>query len=279
MEPCIFYRESLMEDDELKAARKYFPCYSSRIHVPKETLVIGRYSVLPFYREQEYDFQAQNCKLINSYRMHNWIADIGSWANDDEKFLGGFTPQTWDRLEDIPEEGPFVLKGQTNSRKHQWNTHMFAKNKKEAIDVYGRLLEDSLIGQQKIYIRKYIPFKRLDTGINGLPITKEYRVFSAYGKFLSAGYYWASHSEDLEIIPSVSDLPMPFVESILEKVGMYANFSAVDFAQDENGIWWIVEINDGQMAGLSLNKPEDLYSNLRNLLDNLNKQDSHTFTF
>ncbi len=94
------------------------------------------------------------------------------------------TPRTWRDLHSIPDNMSFVLKGETNSRKSNWKRDMFAANKKEAIEVYGRLSDDSLIGQQKIYIREYIPLMKYMDGINGMPVTKEFRFFIAFGHIL-----------------------------------------------------------------------------------------------
>jgi hypothetical protein len=49
-------------------------------------------------------------------------------------------------------------------------------------------------------------------------------------------------------------------------VGDFATFYVADVAQDQNGKWWLVEINDGQMSGLSGNDPYVLYSRLFELI-------------
>ena len=111
--------------------------------------------------------------------------------------LGDLTPATWDNLIHLPENKSFVLKGQTNSRKSKWLSDMFAIDKKAAIEVYGRLSGDGLIGDQKVYIREYVPLKTYLIGLNGLPITKEFRFFVAYGEILCGAYYWQNYVDDL----------------------------------------------------------------------------------
>ena len=44
--------------------------------------------------------------------------------------------------------------------------------------------------------------------------------------------------------------------------------NAIDVAQTESGEWIVVELNDGQMSGLSENNPEVLYKNLTTVLRN-----------
>jgi hypothetical protein len=142
---------------------------------------------------------------------------------------------------------------------------MFAQNKKEAILVYHMLQDDSLISQQDIYIREYVPLMKLFEGIGGQPITVEFRFFVAYGEVLSGGYYWSSHVGDLDKVPDPSMVPQEFLRKAIDKVKDNVTFFVIDIAQKANGDWVVVELNDGQMAGLSENDPEVLYKNLKYL--------------
>jgi hypothetical protein len=183
-----------MEQEELTAAKAHFPCITSRMAIAPDQLIIGRYSVLPFYRELEQDIQYIGARLINTYEQHLYVADLQNWVAD----LGALTPVTWSRLEDINgTTGPFVLKGATNSKKFQWKTHMFARDWLEAGTVYDRLCEDGLIAQQRIYIRQYVPLTTYFEDVVGLPVTKEFRFFVYNGEILTGGYYWSSHIDVL----------------------------------------------------------------------------------
>jgi hypothetical protein len=261
----ILYRGD-ENDEELDAACRYFKVKTSRSNISPNSLVIGRYSVLPYYKEICDDLEYKNCNLINSLSQHRYIADIGNWYRD----LKDITPKTWNHLDAIPSDGPFILKGETNSKKFQWNTHMFAENKKEAVDVFCRLQEDGVIAHQNIYIREFVKLKTFMTSFRGLPITNEYRIFIAYGKVISMGYYWSSHYD--EIVEShnldINQVPKEFIQTIIDKVGKNANFYVADVAQKEDGSWIVIELNDGQMSGLSMNDPYSLYENLYNCLQN-----------
>jgi hypothetical protein len=101
---------------------------------------------LPFYKEFEDDIKYLGGNLINSYREHCYVADLQNWYYDLEEY----TPKTWFRLDQLPETGPYVLKGKTNSKKHKWSTHMYAKNKEKAMNVYSLLSTDGYIGHQDI---------------------------------------------------------------------------------------------------------------------------------
>lgn len=257
--PIILLRDSdIVSPEEKEAMNRHFKVVESRMEIPKGSLVIGRYSVLPFYEEQERDIKLAGSQLINSYKEHRYIADLMNWYDD----LEAFTPKTWRRLEDVDEDGPYVLKGATNSRKFQWDTHMFAKDKRQAAEIYCELCNDSLIGSQDIYIRKYIPLKTYMTGLHNLPITDEWRVFVYKGKMLSYGYYWSTHVEDLTFVPYLPDAGLDLVDSIMTKVEDRCPFYVMDIARTQDNNWILIELNDGQMSGLSENDPKQLYKNL-----------------
>ena len=173
MNPIIIYRDDIDWRHEAEAAKKYFPCYNSRLKAKKGDLVIARFSSLPFFKEQENDYKELGASMINNYTEHNYIADLGNWYYD----LSEFTPRTWANLVAIPEKGPFILKGETNSKKFFFKDLMYAEDKKAAIEVYGKLCADSMLQYQRIYIRQYIPLETYMIGLQGLPITKEFRFF------------------------------------------------------------------------------------------------------
>lgn len=266
MTPVILYRggSECMDVEELEAATTHFPCIRSRMEIEKDQLVIGRYSVLPFYRELEQDVLSVGSKLVNSYAQHLYVADLQNWVAD----LGSLTPKTWDSLQHLPEKGgPYVLKGETNSKKFQWATHMYAHDRSAACDVYGRLCEDGLIAQQKIYIREFVPLTTYFYDVVGLPVTREFRFFVYNGEILCGGYYWSSHADVLEERIKAEELdpanvPRAFLNKVTRKVGKKVMFYALDVAETATGDWIVIELNDGQMSGLSMNDPMELYTRL-----------------
>src|SRR5574338_683675 len=258
----ILYRGNEFEKEELEAANWFFKCTSRRPDITGGDLVIGRYSLWPFYSDQAKDIDYVGAKLINTYNQHLYVADLGNYVMD----LGRLTPRTWRSLEDLPEKGPFVVKGETNSRKGNWKRDMFAYDKTDAIMIANRLSDDSLIGQQKLYIRQYVPLVKYMDGVNGMPVTKEFRFFVAYGHLLCGGYYWQNYIDDIGIKPDPSEVPREFLQEVIEAVGDQCNFYTIDVGQMENGQWIVIELNDGQFAGLSCNDPFKLYEGLNNVL-------------
>lgn len=266
----ILYRGLDFEKEELSEASKHFTCTNRRPVIQKGDLVIGRYSLLPFYADQSKDIEYVGAKLINSYNEHLYIADLQNYVYD----LKELTPRTWRDLHNLPENMSFVLKGETNSRKSSWLRDMFASNKKEAIEVYGRLSDDGLIGQQKIYIREYIPLIKYMDGINGMPVTKEFRFFIAFGKILCGAYYWQNYIDDLVEIPDANEVPLDLLHKVISRVDNQCNFYTIDVGQTQSGEWIVIELNDGQQAGLSCNDPGLLYYRLRIAINELKNESS-----
>jgi len=262
MKSIIYIRGSLAEEEEIRAAKKYFEVVEQRTHIPSNSLVIPRYSALPYYKELEEDINYLGSKLINSYKQHSYVANIGNWYTDFKTI----TPKTWFYLDEVPLQGPFVLKGITNSKKHSWSTHMFAESKKEAVEVYSRLSTDSLIGTQDIVIREYVQLNKLADGINGLPVSEEYRFFVLNGKVIGKAFYWSEHWDVLETKPNVNDVPQTFVDDIIHIASQKINFFVFDVAKTIDNSWALIELNDASQSGLSMIDPETLYFNMKNIL-------------
>lgn len=268
MKTILVYRKNLMEKYELEIAKKYFPCETSRLLAEGYEQVIGRFSALPFYSEQEFDYNYLKVKMINTYDQHKYVADLRCWYQDLKKY----TFKTWNSLEEVVnEQGPFVLKGVTNSKKHDWNSHMYAEDFAAASNVYSRLADDGFLGYQDIIIRKYQPLLTYFKAIKDLPITCEFRFFVYNGKILSYGFYWDSFKEDFNDMgietPTVGSSEIKFVEEIVSIIDGSCNFYTVDIGKDVDGKLWLIELNDGQMAGLCGNDPEVLYSNLNKYIE------------
>ena len=264
----ILYRGYDFERDEKIAAEAAgFICTNSRMDIQKGDWVLGRYSVLPYFSEQERDIRKAGAVLANTHAQHQYIADMRNWYAD----LEGLTPKTWFRLQDVPkDEAPYFVKGATNSKKFLWDTLAYAPDWESAGNIYSALQNDGLIGEQDLYVRKFVPLHTYMRGIRGLPITKEFRFFTLYGEVVSAAYYWSSHAEDVIAqegsLPSANEVPNEFVSEVLRRIGDNANAVVVDFAQTADGRWIVIELNDLMMSGLSENKPEVLYPNMMRVL-------------
>lgn len=263
--PVILFRScmDLATNDEMEIARSYLQVEHFRTNIPANSLVVGRYSVLPYYRELEKELALSNSKLVNSYSQHSFIADITAWATITG-VLAGLTPKTYTEWSNLPE-GAYVVKGKTNSQKHQWATHMFAPNKAAIPGVVQRLLDNPLISEQGLVVREYVPLKQLTVGINGLPITNEWRTFwyvvDDKPILLCYGFYWASHPE-VSFLASFPRAAYDIAWKAADIISEHANFFVLDLAETANGDWIVIEVNDGQMSGLSMCSANTLYAAL-----------------
>ena len=263
MRPVVRFRRDPTNKHEIEVARRH--CFVAEyLHeIPKESLVFARYSALPYYREVEVELAAKGCRLVNSFSQHRFVADLDNWYPT----LEGLTPRSW-RYDDFVREHalgePFpqngvVLKGETNSRKFLWDTHMRATSFEQTVEVAGRLWDDALLTSQNIWVREFVPLTAFDTGPHGLPITEEYRFFVLDGRIITGGFYWSSHAESVGFRTDPHRVPAEFLSAVLSRIGDKCRFYTIDVARKalpwaargEPNEWTVIELNDGQMAGPS----------------------------
>lgn len=242
---------------ELAVARKYCAVTDSRVLARGP--VVGRYHGWPDYRELHRDVELAGGQLVNTVAQHAWVADMGRWTED----LADVTPATW-RFGDEPcGPGPYVLKGAWKSRKDKWNELMFAATPADVTRVACRLMDDTLIGEGDIWVRQYVPLERLGTGLNGVPLSNEWRVFVLGGRPIAHGFYWEAHRDQLEAEPDAeSTMSMVWLGDVCARVGKRIRFAAVDIARTAAGEWVVVEVNDGQQSGLNGVDAGELYAAL-----------------
>lgn len=274
--PVLLFRKTHANKEEFEICSSLFYTCTHRSIIPSNSLVIGRYSVLPYYHELIQDLNTNQSQLINNLYEHEYIANM-DYVYD----IAEDTFPTWFRLEDIPfslrKDCAFVLKGRTNSKKQQWNSKMYVASFEDAVKLSIELMQDSLISQQGLVIRKYIPLKTIQTVVNSLPITQEWRLFFYKENLLTYGYYWQELIDEEKMIHvnQVSFLQegIGFAKKIAKIIAQQTNFFVIDIALTENNKWIVVEINDGQMSGLNGISANELYTNLNLCLNNPDLQD------
>ncbi len=255
-------RDSLAE---LAVAKKYFDVVETRMFIPKDSLVVGRYSVLPYYRELERDLAFNNSRLINSAIEHKYIANF-DWYHD----IADITPRTWFdataasfAFDDLPHG--MVLKGRTNSAKSWY--WMYAKTKADFRRIDTFLHQNEMLAHQGIVYREYIPLDIIEKSCipNSFDFVNEWRCFFYKTKMLAMGYYWTMAEESSIEKANNQDLfgAINIATQAAHKLAKRTNFFVVDVAKTAEGNWIVIEVNDGQMSGLSCCNEELLYSNLK----------------
>lgn len=257
----ILFRKDQDNEAEFDVATDVWGDYLTRFRseISPNTTVIGRYSVLPYYNDLYEELERKGSRLINSKETHCLIKDM-KWV----RALSDLTPDTWFDVgwKNAPDrEHGWVVKGRTNSRKFQWRSHMRAEDRDELREVMTRLRRDTMIGDQGLAVREYVPLEKVGEGINGLPFANEWRCFYLDGHLVDAGFYWSVAEVDDEM-GSLPKEAKSVADEVIERWAPPGSFLAVDVAKTEAGEWILVEINSGQMAGLSMIEPERFYRRL-----------------
>jgi len=140
-----------------------------------------------------------------------------------------------------------VLKDYVKSQKHYWNEACFipAANDRAGVErVVRRFLElqgeDLNVG---LVFRELVPLKIVASHPkSGMALAAEFRVFWFHGHALLHHRYWG----DL----SAFDVPVPIAELSPIAARIPSPFFTMDVALLESGSWTIIELGDGQVAGL-----------------------------
>jgi hypothetical protein len=254
-------------DDELSVERAALEnafdarCSFLLSDIPSGSLVIPRYRAIPFGRELQAEVTHMGSRLINTYDQHRFAADLGQWYES----LADLTAQSWPAAEHISpgENGPFFVKGETNSRRQLWNTHCYAPNRQALGAVIANLNSDSLIGHQRLWIRKFESLRVLGTDISGMPLNEEYRVFFLDGQEMARGFYWVNHEEHLgDFVPTPDEINPELLNTVGQRIKDHIRFAAVDVARRADGTWCVIEVNDGSQSGICGVDPTTLWTNV-----------------
>lgn len=134
------------------------------------------------------------------------------------------------------------------SRKHEWLEACFIPSARDldAVErVARRFLElqgDDLAGG--LVFREYVDLEYLSRhSKSGMPLAKEYRLFFLNGQLLRAFEYWAEGDYG-----SQPDIPLDRFSAIAQRVE--SHIFTMDVARTVGGEWLVIELGDGQVAGL-----------------------------
>ncbi len=264
MSPIVYVHEET-DMGEAAIAAKHLITVNSRMDIPPNSVVVARYGLLPHYKEWERDLSRNGSRLLNSYAQHKFIADLVDWGGE-YGVLKGLTPMAYTRRWDLLPEGSYVVKGRTNSFKQDWNSKMYAETKADVPRLAALINSDSILRDQGVVARPFVPLRKLDTGLNGLPISNEWRTFWIMGPngphLLAKGYYWQASHPESEALATWSREALELSWKAARLVGEHVNFFVIDVAETQTGEWIVIEVNDGQMSGLCGCDADNFYSTL-----------------
>lgn len=158
-------------------------------------------------------------------------------------------------------EAAVIVKDYVKSQKHYWSTACFipcAADLEHAKKVVGEFmkLQGSNLNSGLVF-REFVELESAGKhGKSGMPISREVRLFFLRGKRLLCTDYWNAAIE----LPSEEDL-RPF-DALAKQIP--SNFFSMDLAKRKNGAWMIMELGDGQVAGLPEGlDPAEFYAALK----------------
>lgn len=254
--PCDLERYS---PGESAAVSEHFGENASQriTDIPRGSVVVPRFRMLPFGRELQSDVEAMGAELVNSYHQHRNVADIFAWCH----LLDELTAPVYDADDGYHHlrEGAYIVKGETNSLKNDWFGSFYAPSLADLPAVVDRVHNDGFLSSQRTVIRPFQDFRQIGSGVDGRPVFHERRVFVLDGAVISEGFYWSSHPECSGVEAQSSAAYSEVLDEAVSRTAHLARFYVIDMSEHEDGRWSVVELNDGVMAGLSDNDADVLW--------------------
>lgn len=142
---------------------------------------------------------------------------------------------------------PIIIKDFVKSRKHEWFEACYipdASNRMEVarvvqrfVDLQGEDLNEGLV------FREFVQFEPLVVhSKSGMPLTQEFRLFFLDQRPILTTDYWDEGDYN------GAKPPLDFFSAIAAQIK--SRFFTMDVARTVSGDWLIVELGDGQVAGL-----------------------------
>jgi hypothetical protein len=145
---------------------------------------------------------------------------------------------------------PVIVKDFVKSQKHYWEEACYISSAadREAVErVARRFLElqgDDL--NEGLVFREFVPFEPLAAHPrSGMPLSTEFRIFFLDGEPIYTTEYW-EEGDYAGLRPPVDQFRQVAGE-------VRSRFFTMDIARRRDGEWMIVELGDGQVAGLPEN--------------------------
>lgn len=156
---------------------------------------------------------------------------------------------------------PLVLKDYVKSQKHDWQGACFipsAANRAAVERVVRRFLElQAAELNEGLVFREFVEFEQVGAHPkSGMPLSREFRQFFLDGKPLLRFKYWdeGRYGDAQPPVDQFSDVA----------ARVQSRFFTMDIARTNDGEWLIVELGDGQVAGLPTGvDPLRLFERLR----------------
>lgn len=142
---------------------------------------------------------------------------------------------------------PIIVKDFVKSRKHEWYEACYIPSAIDRLAVekvvtrFLQLQDEDL--QEGLVFREFVELEPLTTHPrSGMPLAKEFRLFVLDGRIILSLPYWEEGDYQGDAPPETL-----FAE-IAQRIA--SRFFTIDVAKKKDGSWIILELGDGQVAGL-----------------------------
>ena len=141
---------------------------------------------------------------------------------------------------------PLIVKDYVKSRKHEWHEACFIPNAadqpavRRVVQRFVELQGDDL--NAGLVFREFVALHPLaQHSQSGMPLTQEFRLWFVDGQRIFSSHYWDEGTY-------TTSPPADLFAEIAQQV--QSRFFTMDVARTLDGGWLIVELGDGQVAGL-----------------------------
>ena len=206
---------------------------------------------------------AKGVYLINTPSQHQTAMEFDKFY----PLLGDMTPvsvvvSNLDDLHTVEErlQFPMFVRGAVKSNKDQGLAACVARESGELVAIARKLMTREGRSRGKIIARRLVKFRTVATDAQSFPISREYRAFVYRGSVLAYGFYWDEYEDCIALTSADKEAVKALSIEATRRIG--TPFVAVDVGQLENGDWIVIEVSDGQFAGLSHITVFELWSKL-----------------
>jgi len=255
---------SLISFEEIKKGNIESAIKRVRASEGKMEGVYRGWMLKPNQYQELYDGLLQkNIELTNSptqYRFCHYLPENYEVIKDYtpkstfKSLDGDFNINEFENEISVFENKPIVIKDYVKSQKHYWKEACYipdASNKKQVNSIVTKFIElQDVDFNEGLVFREFVDLEELTNhSASGMPLTKEFRVFIRNKKIITTYKYW--DEGDYKDVEPILDR---FVD-VIPKIN--SEFFTMDIAKKKDGEWIIVELGDGQVAGLPNNADKD----------------------
>lgn len=257
-------------ETEVQAAREagfevaFYDLEEARLGTPVSSgpcLYRGWMMSLPAYHRFAQHLATRGLELLTSpveyelcHHLPGWYPALESVTAESRWCPADTPPAQWP-LEDFGDSA-LIVKDYVKSEKHAWKEACYIPHPSKAEPIVQRFLElrDSFL-EGGLVFRRFLEFEHLTHhSKSGMPLSLEYRLFFWKGRLLAHRPTWEGTYPNVE-------LPEETFCELASRID--SPFFTMDVARGTDGRWWVVELGDGQVAGLPETlRPSDFYSRL-----------------